>query len=143
MLAYPIEVSRHDGQFVVEWPDIPECVTVGDTREEALANAPTALETVLAALIDHRRPIPRASQALGRPIVTPGPLAAMKVELYIAMREQGMKQADLARRLGWPAPQVARLLDLMHHSRVDQVEAAMKVLGRRFLVSTVTADRAA
>ena len=42
--------------------------------------------------------------------------------------------AELARRLGWHLPQVDRLFDLRHASRLDQIEAAARVLGRHLEV---------
>ncbi len=48
--------------------------------------------------------------------------------------EQGIKKAELARRLGWHTPQVDRLFDLRHASRLDQIEAAAAVLGRHLEV---------
>ena len=47
------------------------------------------------------------------------------------MTEQGIRKADLARRLGWQLPQVHRLLDLRHASRFDQIEAAARALAKR------------
>jgi antitoxin HicB len=35
------------------------------------------------------------------------------------MREEGIAKTDLAHRLGWHLPQVDRLLDLAHASRLD------------------------
>ena len=52
-------------------------------------------------------------------------LTAVKVMLYQGMREQGIGKAELARRLGWHLPQVDRILDVRHNSRMDQVDAAM------------------
>ena len=54
--------------------------------------------------------------------------------VYQAMTEQGIKKAELARRLGWHMPQVDRLFDLRHASRLDQIEAAARVLGRHIEV---------
>ena len=48
--------------------------------------------------------------------------------------EQGIKKAELARRLGWHTPQVDRLFDLRHASRLDQIEAAAAALGRHLEV---------
>jgi len=50
------------------------------------------------------------------------------------MIEQGVKKTELARRLGWHLPQVDRLLDLRHASRLDQIEAAARALGRHIEV---------
>jgi len=45
--------------------------------------------------------------------------------------EQGIKEAQLPRRLGWHTPQVDPRFDLGHASRIDQIETAKGVLGRR------------
>lgn len=44
------------------------------------------------------------------------------------MSEQGVKKSELARRLGGHMPQVDRLFDLRHASRLDQIEAAARAL---------------
>jgi len=51
------------------------------------------------------------------------------------MMIQGVRKADLARRLGWKAPQVDRLFDLGHASRLDQLEAAAHALGKHIDVT--------
>jgi antitoxin HicB len=57
-------------------------------------------------------------------------LESVKLAIYQEMLAQGVRKAELARRLGWKAPQVDRLFDLNHASRLDQLEAAAKALGR-------------
>jgi antitoxin HicB len=61
------------------------------------------------------------------------------VLLYRAMRERGVRKADLARRLGWHGPQIDRLLDLNHASRLDQIEAALAALGKRLTLDLADA----
>ena len=61
-------------------------------------------------------------------------LSAMKAELYRAFRESGIRKADLARRLGIPTANVDRLFDLKHHSRIDQIEAAFKAVGKKLTI---------
>ncbi len=55
------------------------------------------------------------------------------------MREEGLGKAELARRLGRHLPQVDRILDLGHASRLDQVEAALHALGRELSVEVARA----
>ena len=65
------------------------------------------------------------------------PLSALgmaKAALYEAMREEGVGRAELARRLRWHLPQVARVLDLRHASKMEQVETALAALGLRLIV---------
>jgi antitoxin HicB len=53
-----------------------------------------------------------------------------KLGVYQAMTEQGIKKSELARRLGWHMPQIDRLFDLRHASKLDQIEAAASALGK-------------
>lgn len=66
-------------------------------------------------------------------------LTAVKVILYKGMRDQNIGKAELARRLGWHLPQVDRVLNVNHHSRLDQMDAALRAIGRRIEVTTVAA----
>jgi antitoxin HicB len=49
-----------------------------------------------------------------------------------------VRNAELARRLGQHLPQVDRLLDLRHVSRMDQLEGAFAALGKRIVISIKT-----
>jgi antitoxin HicB len=140
MLAYPIDLQRDTNEtLLVTFPDFAEAVTFGDDESDALLRAGGALETVLAARIDDQEDIPLPSAAAGRPCVLLPALTAAKVLLYRAMREGGVRKADLARRLGWHGPQVDRVLDLNHASRLDQIEAALAVLGKRLSIDLADA----
>lgn len=68
----------------------------------------------------------------------PSALACVKLAIYQSMRDDGVRKSDLARRLGWHMPQVDRLLDLSHASRLEQAEAALAALGRQLSVKVTT-----
>ena len=132
---YPIVLEPDDnGTLLVTCPDLPEVTSFGDDREDALRHAADALEEALAARIAHHDDIPLASPARGRPVPALAPLIEAKVQLYRLAREAGMTKAELGRRLGWHAPQVDRLFELRHHSRIEQVEQALRVIGKRLVV---------
>lgn len=95
-----------------------------------------ALETALTFYVEGHRDLPPPSQAAGRPSVRPSALVCAKLALYQAMREQGISKASLARRLAWHLPQVDRVLDLTHASRLEQVETALAALGRELMIET-------
>jgi antitoxin HicB len=61
-------------------------------------------------------------------------LTEAKLALDSTMRANRVGKAELARRLNWHLPQVDRLLDLLHASRLLQLEAAFRVLGKRLTV---------
>jgi antitoxin HicB len=115
---------------MVTFPDFPEAQTFGDDEADALARAGEALATIIDGYIRARRPLPVPSATLSHAAEL-SPLMNTKVELYALMQALGVSKADLARRLDWHAPQVDRLLNLTHSSQVDQLDAAIKVLGGR------------
>jgi len=135
MFDYPVTLTPDDGAVLVTFADVPEAITFGADEEEALLNAIDALETGLSFYVDARKPLPTVSQAaVGQKTVHPSALECAKLGVYQAMTDQGIKKAELARRLGWHMPQVDRLFDLRHASKLDQIEAAANVLGKELLV---------
>jgi antitoxin HicB len=129
-----------DGGFTVMFRDVPEAITEGDSREEAVLRAEDALESALAMYITAREALPRPSEPEPGEVMVPlSALGMAKTALYDAMREQGVSRAELARRLRWHLPQVARLLDLRHGSRMEHVEAALAALGLRLIVDVARA----
>ena len=65
------------------------------------------------------------------------PLMVAKVALYNTMLEQKVNKAELGRRLNWHLPQVDRVLDVRHASRVDQLEHALGAVGKRLELHVV------
>jgi len=142
MLRYAVKLSRDtNGTILVEFPDVPEAHAFGEDEDEALMQAVDALETALSMYIDDRRDIPKPAPVKRRgKFVTVPVLTEAKLALYSAMRAQRVGKAELAKRLNCYLPQVDRLLDLMHSSRLDQLEAAFRALGKRI---TILVDEAA
>ncbi|MBI3038161.1 type II toxin-antitoxin system HicB family antitoxin [bacterium] len=134
MFKYPVDLIDDGGTVLVKFPDIPEAVTFGQDREEALGYAVNALETALMIYIDKRWPLPRQSSLNGRAGVSPTPLSCLKLAIYQAMIEKNLRKVDLARMLGGHMPQIDRLLDLNHESRMNQLERSLAVLGRQMVV---------
>ncbi|KLD62861.1 type II toxin-antitoxin system HicB family antitoxin [Dyella japonica] len=131
-MNYPVAMARTDGVVMLTCRDIPEFATVGDDEPEALLNAIDGLETALMGYMQDREPIPAASAAKrGERIVRLPALTVAKLGLYEAMLDNNMRKADLARLLGVHMPQVDRILDLRHATKIDQVEHALGLLGRR------------
>ncbi len=136
-LAWPVAlVPAEEGGFVVNFPDFSEGWTQGDTREEAIAQAADLLETMVANSMAEGWDLPDPSSPAGRPLVPLAPLVAAKAELYRTMRRAGITKAELARRVGVSPQQAQRLFDIRHASRLDQIEAAMRALGRRLVVTS-------
>ncbi|MDE7064033.1 MAG: type II toxin-antitoxin system HicB family antitoxin [Desulfovibrionaceae bacterium] len=130
-------VPDDNGTLMVTCPDLPEVATFGDDREDALLRAADALEEALAARMAARRDIPVPTEQPGMESVSLSAQTRLKVALYQTMREAGVSKAELARRLAVHGPQMDRLLDLRHASRLDSLESALHMLGKRVEIRTV------
>ena len=139
MLRYPVELEEDDGTLLVTSPDFPELTTFGIDEAEALARAVDALDEAIAARIHLGRDIPSPSS--GEPRVLLPTLTAVKVILYRGMKDQGIGKAELARRLGWHLPQVDRVLDVNHRSRLDRMDAALGAIGQHLEVRAESTRR--
>jgi antitoxin HicB len=131
MFDYPVTLTPDEGTVMVTFADVPEAITFGLDEDEALRQAVDALESALTFYIEDRKPLPTPSKPKrGQKTVRPSALECGKLGVYQAMTEQGIKKSELARRLGWHMPQIDRLFDLRHASKLDQIEAAASVLGK-------------
>jgi antitoxin HicB len=136
-MEYPaIFEPAEEGGFIVRFPDFDWGVTQGDSLREAEEMAADAIRTMIRELIRQGKVVPRPSKPRGRkhrPIRLAA-LDAAKTELYLTFQASGLRKSDLARRLGIPKTTVDRLFDLDNHSRLDQMEAAFAVLGKRLSI---------
>jgi antitoxin HicB len=130
--AYPFDmIPQPEGGFTVTFPDVPEAITEGDTVEQAHRRTEDALVAGLSFYVDDGNPLPMPSPAGGRPIALVPPLVAAKLALHDAMLAAGSSNVELARRLGLDEKAVRRLRDPLHRSHIGQIEAALRILGKR------------
>jgi antitoxin HicB len=141
MLSYPVIIKRDGEGFMVSFPDIPEALTSGATREEALAMAADALATAMDFYFEDRRTVPMPSPRMrGRPTVELPTSIAAKVLLLNEMIRQGTRNADLARRMKVRPQEVTRLTDLHHPTKIDTIDAALRSLGKRLELRVSAVD---
>ena len=133
-----------EGGFTVTFPEIGFGATYGATWAEALRQAGDMLEEAVLGLIAHGEEVPEpvqqieASATAGSyraPIALPA-LTAAKLEVYRAMRQAGLDEAQLAQRLGWPPKKITHIFDGYHAIRLEQLEAALAAFGRRLVVTS-------
>ena len=133
-LAYPAKTQARNGVAVVTFKDLPGVSARAGNRRHAIDAARAVLVTALHGYAREHRDIPRPSAGRLRDLVELPVLIAAKVALYQTMRDQNISNVALAERLNTVEGTVRRLVDLGHRSHVDQVEAALRLLGKRFIV---------
>ena len=151
---YAICIEPDDnGTFLVTCPDLPEVTTFGDDEDDAVRRAADAIEEALAARIARHEDAPAPSRTGDSQVrsdrqtgpepasisrqqaVSLRPLTIAKVELYRTAQFTGTTKAELARRLGWGAAQVDRLFDLRYRSQIEEIDLALRAMGKRLEVS--------
>ena len=135
--VYPARFDKghKPGVLVIGFRDVPEAITQGNAERDALWQAADCLEEAIAGRIADGREIPRASHAARgeRLIPVPAPMAA-KAALYLAMKEAGIANVQLSRKLGCDEREVRRMLDPRHPTKLPRIKEALDVLGKRLVV---------
>ncbi|MDP2227166.1 MAG: type II toxin-antitoxin system HicB family antitoxin [Moraxellaceae bacterium] len=130
--AVRLEPDADTASVVVYFRDLPQVFSAGSDSDEALLNAVDALETALDACIRNREPFPLPRKPRrGDTVVSLPAQATIKACLHNEMLVQGVRKSELARRLHLHMPQVDRLLDVRHSTKLETLEAAATALGKK------------
>jgi antitoxin HicB len=132
-MKFPVTLTpdETDDGFVVTFRDIPEAITQGETREDALAMALEALEVAMEFYFEDKRSVPMPSKLKrGELAVELPPSLSAKILLLNEMLKQNIRPAELARRLKTTPQEVNRLTNLRHTSRIDGIADALHAMGR-------------
>lgn len=134
--AMRFSLDRHHGGYTVTCRDLPEAITEGGTLDEALAEAADALEEAIAGRMDDDRGVPSPSAPRrGERLVSVPPSMALKAAVYLAVREAGISNSELARRMRLDEKEARRILDPHHPTKLPRIEEALAVMGRRVEMS--------
>ncbi|SEC00440.1 antitoxin HicB [Pseudomonas mohnii] len=141
MYDYAIRFERDDTPgLAVFCRDLPQFHSYGDDEQHALSEAVDGIETTLSIYVDERRAIPAASAPeAGERVVHLPAVTVAKIALWNAMMDRDMRKADLCRLLGVHQAQGDRLVDFLHTSKMEQLEAALSALGKRLAISVEAA----
>lgn len=135
--VYPasLKPDKDDGGFIVRFVDLPEAITQGDDKEDALREAADCLEESIANRIAMDLPIPAPSRMKRgqHAVIVPAQTAA-KAALSIAIKAAGITKTELAKRLECDEKEVRRLLDPRHPSKLPRIEAALSAVGQSLIV---------
>jgi antitoxin HicB len=121
--------------FHVRFPDLPEALTGGADVDDTMVQAADCLAEALAGRIARGDGIPAPSKPKRGQYPVSVPLyLAPKLALYLAMREGGIRNTELAKRLGVSETVVRRMLDPKHNTKPERMQAALAALGKRIVV---------
>jgi antitoxin HicB len=120
---------------VVSFPDVPEAITQGRDRADALAQAQEALGLALLSYPQRGLPPPRPkARAAALVPVAVEPAVAAKLALLEALRTSGWSKSEFARRIGKDEKEARRILDPLHPTKLGTLSEALQALGRRMVI---------
>lgn len=103
-ISYPAKIKylNSDKSYLVEFPDLPGCLTEGDSLDDAIHNAREALTGYLASIFERNLKIPEPSKVKGKNIhmIEPEPEVAVPVFLRKQREARKLTQSDVAKVLG-------------------------------------------
>ena len=132
-MIYNCNIKKDGDMFLVDFPDMPNVLTFGNTHEHALEMAKEALEGCLEVEISKGMPISSAAYKKGYPISV-----ASHIAIAFQLRELrgGQSQTDIARKLGLSYQAYQRLENPRKaNPTVKTLEKIARVYGRELNIA--------
>lgn len=135
MFSYPAKIVPDGKGYLVTFRDIPEAMTGGATKAEALEMAVDALTTAMDFYFEDRRTVPEPSRLRRNEVGVelPASLAA-KVLLLNEMVARKVTPSALAKKLHTSPQVVNRIVNLRHPTKIDTISEAISALGKRLIL---------
>jgi antitoxin HicB len=99
-MHYYAKITKSEGVFQVFFPDLPNVITYGETKEDALKNADDALNGVLECDYDFGYPLPEPKQKAGRNYYPVDVLPHVELPYRLRKLRNGCSQTEIAKKLG-------------------------------------------
>ena len=130
---YPFNIKKsEDNSYFVQFIDLEEAFTSGNSIEECIYNAGEVLSAMLECRLEDNDEIPMPSEGDYKYKIAPS--ASVQAALLIRFYKQGRTVADMARSLGVTWPVAQRLENPKHMPSLKQLERVANVLGKRLVI---------
>jgi antitoxin HicB len=119
---------------LLQFIDLPDTFTEGQTQEEALFNGAEALSAMLAWRLDEAKDVPAPSQKIkGAHYIAPDAKTQAAMLLRFARGDRTLSELARALETSWPAAK--RLEDPTHWPSLKTLDRAAAALGKRLVLT--------
>ena len=134
-IRYPAQIDlQKDGSYFVQFVDLQDTFTEGQTLEEALFNAAEVLSAMLGWRLDQGQEVPAPSRKVrAAHYIAPDAKTQSAMLLRLARGERSLSELARALETSWPA--VKRLEDPSHWPSLKTLDRAAAALGKRLVLS--------
>jgi antitoxin HicB len=130
---YTVEIDA-EGFFFVQFTDLEDTFTQGETLEEAAYNASEVLSAMLAYRLENNQEIPDPSASTQNSyMAAPSPEVQSALLLRKARGNKSLSELANAMKTSWPA--VQRLENPHHWPNLKQLDKAARALGKRLILT--------
>ncbi len=130
---YTVEADE-DGFLFVQFIDLEDTFTQGETLEEAAYNASEVLSAMLAYRLEENQEIPEPSNCpINGYMASPRPEVQAALLLRKARGNKTLSELASAMKTSWPA--VQRLEDPRHWPSLKQLDKAARALGKKLILT--------
>ena len=135
-LSYPAKiVKRKSGHYDVQFIDLDDAFTYGDTLEQALDHASEVLSGIILTRLDLGKDVPKPSKSLkARNVYYVLPDGATQSALLIREAFAGQNLAKIARSMETSWPAVNRLKNPGHWPTLKLLERALRAAGKQLVI---------
>lgn len=136
LYVYPAKITKGDlGDSIVQFRDVPEAATQVGKDDDLKTLAADALITLFSDYMETDEIIPSASAPRKGEVLIELPLSFVaKIILHNSMLENRYRQADIARSMGIPTSEVARIVNPKNKTKIDTIAMAIKAAGGRLVL---------
>jgi antitoxin HicB len=134
--AYPARIVKHkQGAYEVNFVDLDDAFTEGDTLEEALDYASEVLSGVILTRLAHEMGVPKPSKSVkGKNVFYVLPDGKTQSALLIREAFAGQNVAKIARSMETSWPAVNRLKNPGHWPTLKLLERALRAAGKQLVI---------
>ena len=129
-------IKADDGTEIIKCRDFPELLSWSVDGKSLETWAKYAIEDCLNFRMKDRMPIPEASPAQEEEFVVELELTQVaKILLSNEMVSRGISRAELSRLSGVRLPELTRLLNIHHATKIDRLDGVMRTIGKKLVLS--------
>ena len=137
-VSYPAKFTfdSDDNRYLVEFIDLPEAITEGESLEEAFFNASEVLTLSIEGRLEENLEIPKpSSKKKGYEMIAPSVCAQSALLIRWIKAERNQTTAEIARGLQTSWPAANRLENPKHWPSLRQLEKVAGTLGQQLVIS--------
>jgi antitoxin HicB len=134
-VQYPaiFKFDKDDKRYTIQFIDLKEAITEGETLQEAYFNAAEVLTLTLDARMDEKMNIPKPSKVKGAKLIAPS--ARTQTALLMRWSKGDHTFAEIARVLNTSWPAVSRLENPHYWASLKQLERVAAAMGKKLVIS--------